>query len=124
MMRLVYVHRRARFSFPSISYIFGWLILFLAHIVVIGCPSFVSPSFRLQQCLPSKPLGGISPIFTYLFGPLSELLSKFHLIQKPGSHDNHKEILLTLAKKVWPNFKIIWYRWSLGHPLPKLFKLF
>ena len=59
--------------------------LFLAHIVVIEClrrtsvhpgshPSILPPLAFRQQYLPPKPLGGISPIFTGLIGPLSELL--------------------------------------------------
>ena len=27
-----------------------------------------------------------------------------------------------LVKNYWSDFKIIWYKWSLGGPLPKLFK--
>ena len=29
-----------------------------------------------------------------------------------------------LVKNYWSDFKIIWYKWSLGDPLPKLLKLF
>ena len=36
-----------------------------------------------------------------------------------------KEKLLKnlLVKNYWSDFKIIWYKWSLGDPLPKLLKL-
>ena len=95
--------------------------------MVIGCLSYVSTSWQppvrhsvfRQQYQPPKPLGGITPIFTGLTDPLSELFKIFHFIKKSGCHGNQNETLLNLVKNFSSDFKIIWYNWSLGHPLPK-----
>ena len=46
-------------------------------------------------------------------------------MQNSGCHGNQKENInkKILVKNYWSDFKIIWYKWSLGDPLPKLFKL-
>ena len=88
------VVRRARNSFPSIWYIFGRRILFLAHTVVIRCSSSGSTADRQQQP-PPKPLGGISINFTRIICGWSpfKVVKRFPL---------HAEILLS-----WQTKKII-----------------
>ena len=102
----------------------------VANIVVIGCPSNASaswqppvrPSVFRQQYLPPKPLGGISPIFTGLIGPLSELIKNFHFIKKYGCHGNQKETLKS-CQKLLVRFQNNSVQMVLGTPSTKIVQI-
>ena len=58
-------------------------------------------------------------------GPLSKLFKEFNSIPNSGCHGTQnlkgKNFKNLLVKNYWSDFKIIWYKWSLGDPVPKLF---
>ena len=57
------------------------------------------PSFRLPSTISNpKQQGGISPIFTGLIGPPSELFKSFHFIKKTGCHANKSKHSKVLSK--------------------------
>ena len=89
----------------------------------------LSPSDVCQQFLLTtfpKPLGRISPNFIGMIHGWSP----FKVVKKsiPGrilvAMATKRKNFKNLAKNYWSDFKIIWCKWSLSDPLPKLFKLF
>ena len=106
-------------------------LFFLAHIMAIGCPSYVSrscqptlrPSVFRHQYLPAKLLGGISQVFKGLIDPLSELCKNFHFIKKSGCHGNETETLSNLVKDLWLDFQGDLVKLVLGTPSTKIVEI-
>ena len=55
-----------------------------------------------------------------------KVAQRYHFMQISGCHGNQKEKLQKSTgpkKNYWSDFKIIWYKWSSGDPLPKVVKI-
>ena len=95
---------------------------------VVGRLSSVS-NF-LYPTFPPKLLGGLSPIFTGMipgavpFQSCTRNFIPYRILVAVATKRKSLKNLLVKSCMQWSDFKIIWYRWSLGDPLPKLFKLF
>ena len=61
--------------------------------------------------------------FTGIILDGSLLFKDFNFMQNSGSHGNQKENKI-LSKTTGAHLKIICHKWSLGDPLPRLFKLY
>ena len=131
-MRIVYRAKASKVrNFPQVHVSLDGGSFFSSHcghgMSVVFSASWqppVRPSVVCQQYPPPNPLGGISPIFTGLIAPFqscSKISTLCRNLVVMATKMKHSKIL---SKNFWSDFKVIWYKGSLGYPLTKLFNLF